>query len=78
MLELLRLGAAESAAQVLDPFLVHNVSSSKGAEPEGSWSPRTKLDLGRNDPEGEATKEDETCCPCTGQCFALPFFFLLV
>ena len=55
----LRLGAAESAAQVLDPFLVHNVSSSKGAEPEGSWSPRTKLDLGRNDPEGEATKDDE-------------------
>ena len=57
----LRLGAAESAEKLLNPLLVHTVSSSRGAEPEGSYSPRTENDLGRYDPEGDAPKEDETC-----------------
>ena len=57
----LRLGAAETAERILNPFLVHSVSSSRGVEPEGTYSPRTENDLGRYDPEGEAPREDETC-----------------
>ena len=56
----LRLGATEVAAQALSPLLVHTVSSSRSAEPDRSSSPRTNLDLGRIDLEGEAQREDET------------------
>ena len=59
----LRLGAADSAASLLNPHLVHTVSSSDQVDPEWSHSPGTFGDPGRWDHEGDTQEEDEPTPP---------------
>ena len=58
----LRLGAPQTAGRRLESF-VHNVSSSEGAEPDKSRTPRSHGDLGGRDLEGEAPSLDEPALP---------------
>ena len=53
----LRVGAHDSAAQYLAPY-VHRASQGQRAEPEGSTTPPTE-DRGGGEPEGEAQRHFE-------------------
>jgi hypothetical protein len=55
----LHLGAADSATKLIDPVLVHTVSSSNQVESEWCFSPGTFGEPGRYDHEGGAREEDE-------------------
>ena len=64
----LRLGAADSAATLLEPLLVHTVSSYDQGDPEWSHSPGTPGggDPGQWDHEGDLREEDEPSPPSHG------------
>ena len=59
----LRLGAVEHAESALGS-LVHRTSQGLSAEPELSRTPRTSMDEGGRDKEGEALRTCEPSQPC--------------